>query len=80
MKITQGYVAVRADGTFIYVSQRSTHTGFHTEFNDVKTIEDASVFPSPRFSSIQGHTHPPKNVTFVPVEVRREVILKGYGT
>ncbi len=79
MKITQGFVAVKADGTFIAVSQRSTHTGFHTNFYEVSSIDDASVFPSKHFNN-QGREKPDFPVIFVPVEVRREVILKGYGT
>lgn len=80
MQITQGFVAVKQDGTFLYVGHRSTHTGEHIDVIEVDCVERASVFSGPNFGYGYGMRHKlPTDVTFIPVEVRREVIIKGYG-
>ena len=79
MKITTGFIAVREDGTFLHISERSTHTGHHIDVLPVATIDEANVFNSPRFYSRQLQAAVPKDCKWVPVEVRREVLLIGYG-
>ncbi len=79
MKITTGFVAVQENGTFLHISERATHTGQHIDVLPVATIDEASVFSSPRFYSLKMRDAVPKNCKWVPVEVRREVILTGYG-
>ena len=82
MNITKGFVPVRPDGTFVYLLVTQSHTGFRTELQDVKTIEDATVCRNPTFSchmaGVRGRDLD-SQVNFVPVEVRREVVLLGYG-
>lgn len=80
MKISTGYVAVKPDGTFLYVSERHTHTGYHIDIAEVASIEDASVMRAPAFMDRAARSEAERlGVTWVPVEVRREVVLKGYG-
>lgn len=80
MIVTSGYVAVKTDGTFLHVSEGQTHTGYHVRINEVDSLEHASIFTVPR---LVGSYYKPisyrEPLIFVPVEVRREVVLKGYG-
>lgn len=80
MKKTQGFVAVTKSGRFYCVGERSTHTGHHIDIGIVDDMDNATVFLSPRAMT---HTYKkvdlPADTTFVPVEVRREVILLGFG-
>lgn len=78
MKITKQYVAANADGTFIQAYESQTHTGFHINVSSTIDIEQASLFSNPRFPSFEMR----KRIVayqWVPVEVRREVVLLGYG-
>jgi len=80
MTITQGYVAVYPDGDFLRIYERNTHTGNHVKIERVSTLEHATIFGSPTLRMIGNRNCPDdKEFNFVPVEVRREVILKGYG-
>lgn len=79
MKITQGFVAVKKDGSFLHISERTTHTGSHIDVCTVAYIEDASVFSAPRFYSRSMLNAVTDDFNWVPVEVRREVVLTGYG-
>lgn len=78
MKITQGFVAATADGQFLRTSVRQTHTGTHVSVNVVPDIDQADVYLAPRFWDRDTYKVAPDH-TWLPVEVRREVILKGYG-
>ncbi len=78
MNITKGYVAATVNGDFIVKYQVSTHIGHRDEFAFVGDIEKATVFPGPHMRlAFRQYTGPCYNM--VPVEVRREVILLGYG-
>lgn len=80
MKISTGYVAVKPDGTFLYIGERHTHTGHHIDITEVVNIEDATVSHIPAFMDQNARREARRlGATWVPVEVRREVILKGYG-
>ena len=78
MKISQGYVAVTEDGEFLSVGQSHTHTGHHVDVTVVKTVEDATVHPYPQVGRVVSK-HMPKDYKMIPVEVRREVNITGYG-
>ena len=83
MKIDEGYVAVRDDGEFLRSGKVSTHVGYRTWIDLVKDIEQATVFKAAHFPDRDMRTAVVEyggKFTFVPVQVRREVILKGYGT
>jgi hypothetical protein len=81
MKITKGFVAVLPDGRFLRIHQVSTMVGYRPDVDIVADIEQATVQPVPRVIdrsdrlALEQH-----KFTWCPVEVRREVILKGYGT
>jgi len=75
MKITQGFVAVTPDGEYIQWWQRSTHTGYRTEFGTTTKIDEAGVSSTPKLRRADGMLQH----TWVPVELRVEVVLKGYG-
>lgn len=77
MKVEQGYVAATPAGSFMVWYERHTHTGRHIYFTLVTDIEKAtfSFTPQhwPRADRAPEHT-------WVPVERRTEIELKGYGT
>lgn len=81
MKITKGYVAVKEDGTFLQFgieNKWGTEVAWVSETND---IEAATVLSHPTHRTVTGrhsinYTH---KFTYVPVEVRREVIQTGWG-
>jgi hypothetical protein len=81
MKITKGFVAVLPDGQFLRIHQVSTMVGYRPDVTIVSDIESASTYPTPnvidRSDRLALEQH---KFTWCPVEVRREVILKGYGT
>jgi hypothetical protein len=81
MKTTQGFVAVQPDGQFLYISSTQTHTGQHITITPVADIEHATVRnnPGPRGDRKEVAALAERKVTWVPVEVRREVVLLGYG-
>jgi nitrite reductase/ring-hydroxylating ferredoxin subunit len=79
VKITEGFVAVAEDGTFITMYETDTHTGHHIRWGETPDIEMATVFHGQHFGSRSNRFSNAPTATFVPVEVRREVILKGYG-
>ena len=79
MKTTQGFVAVRPSGEFIQVDRSDTHTGFHIQVHLCDNIEEATVFNIPGFASRDVRMAVIGEHTWVPVEIRREVILKGFG-
>jgi hypothetical protein len=81
MKISRGFVAVQPDGQFLYISSHQTHTGHHVDVSPVGDIDDASVRNQPAARDRKEAAALRRlGVTWVPVEVRREVILQGYGT
>ena len=80
MKVTRGFVAVQPDGQFLYITSQQTHTGHHVSISPVADIEDATVRNNPGPRDRREHGELAKHqITWVPVEVRREVILQGYG-
>lgn len=79
MKITEGFVAATEDGQFYHMYQVSTHVGYRTEVHIVSSIDDATVSSFPGFIE-RGHRESlPKTAIWVPVQIRREVVLLGYG-
>lgn len=78
MKIHKMFVATTPDGQFLNISEHSTHTGHHVNVRIVSDIEQASAFCAPRYAQRSRHVSLPEH-TWVPVEVRREVILLEYG-
>lgn len=81
MKITRGFAAVQPDGQYLYISSYLTHVGNRVDVSPVTDIEDATIRnnPAPRDRK-ESEALRSRGVTWVPVEVRREVILKGFGT
>lgn len=81
MKITRGFAAVQPDGQYLYISHAHTHTGHRIDIAAVTDIEDATIRnnPAPRDRK-ESEALRSRGITWVPVEVRREVILKGFGT
>lgn len=79
MRVTQGFVAVTEQGEFLYVGQRSTHTGHHVDVSPVSGIDRATVHAYPRLTDRNVERAMPKGYRMVPVEVRREVVLTGFG-
>ncbi len=80
MKITEAYVAVAVTGLYLHTSESQSHVGVRTSIEWVENIDDATVFRSPCFL-VRGLRDKMENfvVNWVPVEVRHEIILKGYG-
>jgi hypothetical protein len=82
MKITRGFVAVQPDGQFLYISSQTTHTGHHITISPVADIDDATVrnHPAPRAGDRkEAAALAELKVSWVPVEVHRNVVLQGYG-
>lgn len=81
MKITRGFVAITPDGAYLYMSSQQTRTGHHVYISEVADINDASVRvnPGPRDRKEMALLVQRK-VTWVPVEVRREVVLQARST
>jgi len=81
MKITQAFVAVKADGTFLRMGVQNKWGNDVPWVDETDDIERATVFAHPNARCVLGrlqHNYPhPFN--FVPVEIRREVLLKGFG-
>jgi hypothetical protein len=81
MKVTKGYVAVKEDGTFLIISvvlkwgTESVHVG------ETSNIELATVLEYPNHRIITGRrpANLPDKLTYIPVEVRREVVQTGWG-
>lgn len=83
MKITQRFVAVQADGYYLSINHSQTHTGYRINVSPVVDIDDATIRnqPAPRDQKeADALNRRLLKITWVPVEVRREVILKGFGT
>lgn len=78
MKITKEYIAANADGSFIQCCETQTHTGTHVHVSSTNNIEEANTFPNPHFNSFGLRNHIAVH-QWIPVQVRREVILLGYG-
>lgn len=76
--ITTGFVAVGPDGTFYSRHESQTHTGHHVDWHAVEALERATVFPHPTWRRHPGERRP-ANLTMVPVQVERTVMLLGYG-
>ena len=80
MKITRGFVAVQPDGMFLYIAHNHTHTGYHIDIALVTDVEDATIRHQPAARDRkEAEVLRQRGITWVPVEVRREVILKGFG-
>jgi hypothetical protein len=82
MKITRGFVAVQPDGQFLYISATQTHVGHRVHISPVSDIDDATVrmHPGPRGGDRkEAAALAELKVTWVPVEVHRNVVLQGYG-
>jgi hypothetical protein len=82
MKTTRGFVAVTPDGAFLYINSQQTHTGHHVFISEVADIDDATVRnqPGPRPGDRKEAAElAARKIRWVPVEVRREVVLQGYG-
>jgi hypothetical protein len=82
MKITKGYVAVKPDGTFLRFGVSNRWGKEIPWFEEVKSIEDATVLSHPTYfvaigsrAKIEGLPE----LKYVPVEVRREVVQTGWG-
>lgn len=81
MKITRGFAAVQPDGQYLYISSHQTHTGHHVDVSLVTDINDATIRTNPAARERkEAEVLRKREITWVPVEVRREVILKGFGT
>lgn len=80
MKITDAFVAVRADGEFMRVDQVQTMVGQRNVVDTVLDIEQATTFRIAAFVDRDLRADYGSKFKFVPVEIRREVILKGFGT
>lgn len=81
MKITRGFVAVQPDGMYLYITHNQTHTGYHIDVSPVLDIEDATIRNNPAAKDRkEADVLRQRGITWAPVEVRREVILKGFGT
>lgn len=81
MKTTSGFVAVKEDGTFLQMGLQTRWGNESAWVSEVKDIEQATVFAAPTERAVIGrhrldYPHP---FRFVPVEIRREVVLTGWG-
>ena len=79
MKIEQLFAAVTPDGEYLHWWQVSTHVGYRWEFSTTTDIERASFTVTKGYPGQSALKDAPAH-TWVPVERRTEVILKGYGT
>lgn len=82
MSIKQAFVLVNKESSFVRLGVSVTHTGEHITTEAVDDIETATVFNHPNFNMegprVRRHLESIRAV-FVPVEITRTVVLKGYG-
>lgn len=81
MRVTPGFVAVKEDGTFLCMGLQNKWGNESAWWSETNDIEQATVFPFATSRSLLGRlvAQDCPSHTFVPVEVRREVVLKGFG-
>lgn len=76
MRVTTGFVAVTATGEFLCLVGSRTHVGNRYELLPVDELEDATVQP---YAGFGRQVVLPEGARWVPVTVRREVVLAGWG-
>lgn len=82
MRVTTGFVAVTADGTFLSLGTQTRWGNESTWCYPAVNIEEATVLPFPKLNCVYGRLSAPRDMPehrFIPVEVRREVVQTGWG-
>lgn len=81
MKKKDGFVAVLEDGTFLQMGVQNRWGNESAWASETPDIETATVFAAPTERAVIGRLELryDKPFRFVPVEVRREVVLAGWG-
>jgi hypothetical protein len=80
MKTTKLFACVKSDGTFAVISHSQSHIGYRTNVSFTSDIDEATLFSGPFIIDRKDREALYGCVTyFVPVTLKREVILEGYG-
>lgn len=82
MQITQGFIPVAADGRPLCLYKHNKGGTDIALWYYSDSLETATVVAHPELRMVYGRLQVPDDLppfSFVPVEVRREVRLQGYG-